>query len=295
MAITYRVVHKTHYTYTEPVSPSYGQLYVLPRDNEDQTCVSARVVVEPPADDYRERTDFFGNRVAYFAVQAPHRQLTVTAESTVVVSNREEAIGVDGAQPWEQVAERLVADAGSDFLDARMFVLDSPLVARIPALGDYALQSFTAERDLRSAVSELSTRIHDDFAYRPGSTSVSTPVDVAFAQRSGVCQDFAHVAIGCLRTLGLAARYVSGYLESPSRPDGGGLSGADVSHAWVSVFMPGSGWVDVDPTNAQFVDHHYVTTAWGRDYSDVRPLNGIIYTEGSTDKLAVSVDVRPMP
>jgi transglutaminase-like putative cysteine protease len=292
VAITYRVVHKTEYSYTEVVSPSYGQLYVLPRDHQDQTCVSARVVVDPPADDYREHTDFFGNRVAYFAVQAPHRELTVTADSTVVVSDRRGVSPVIVEQPWEEVVELLVTDRGADFLDARMFVLDSPLVARSDALGDYARESFTAGRDLRGAVGELSSRIHADFAYRPGSTSVSTPIEEAFDQRSGVCQDFAHVAIGCLRALGLAARYVSGYLESAPRPDGSSLSGTDVSHAWLSVFLPDTGWVDVDPTNAQFVDHRYVTTAWGRDYCDVRPLNGIIYTEGLTNKLTVSVDVH---
>lgn len=294
MAVTYRVVHKTEYSYTEPVSPSYGQLYVLPRDHPDQTCVSARVVVDPPADDYRERIDFFGNRVAYFAVQALHRELSVTADSTVVVSDRPRGDVPTDGESWEQVAERLAVDATADYLDARMYVLDSPLVTRIDALGDYARESFTPRLDLLSALSELSLRIHRDFAYLPGSTSVSTPIEVAFEQRSGVCQDFAHVAIGCLRALGLAARYVSGYLESAPRPDGPKLSGADVSHAWLSVFVPGPGWVDIDPTNAQFVNHHYVTTAWGRDYCDVRPLNGIIYTEGSTNRLAVSVDVRPV-
>jgi transglutaminase-like putative cysteine protease len=294
VAITYRVLHKTEYSYTEPVSPSYGQLYVLPRDHYDQTCVSARVIVEPPPDDYRERTDFFGNRVAYFAVQAPHRELTVTADSTVVVSNRRDGDPVAGNQPWEPVVELLMTDPAAEVLEARMFVLDSPFVARLDALGDYARQSFTPNRDLLSALSELSTRIHDDFAYKPGSTSVSTPIEVAFQQRSGVCQDFAHVAIGCLRALGLAARYVSGYLESAPSSGGARIVGADVSHAWLSVFVPGSGWVDIDPTNARFVNHRYVTTAWGRDYGDVRPLNGIIYTEGLTNRLAVSVDVRPM-
>jgi transglutaminase-like putative cysteine protease len=292
VAITYRVVHKTEYSYTEVVSPSYGQLYVLPRDHPEQTCVSARVVVDPPADDYREHIDFFGNRVAYFAVQAPHRQLTVTAESTVVVSDRQGGSEAVADQPWEEVVEGLIADSSADFLDARMFVLDSPRVARLDALGDYARESFRPGRDLRGAVGELSSRIHADFAYRPGSTSVSTPIEVAFDQRSGVCQDFAHVAIGCLRALGLAARYVSGYLESARRPAGSSRTGADVSHAWLSVFIPDAGWVDVDPTNARFVDHRYVTTAWGRDYGDVRPLNGIIYTEGLTNKLTVSVDVH---
>jgi transglutaminase-like putative cysteine protease len=299
VAVTYRVLHKTEYSYTEPVSPSYGQLYVLPRDHHDQTCVSARVVVDPPPDDYRERTDFFGNRVAYFAVQAPHRQLTVTGDSTVVVSDRRDDAPEMGDQPWEPVVERLVTDQTADFLEARMFVLDSPLVARMDELGDYARESFGPNRDLLSALFELSSNIHRDFAYQPGSTSVSTPIEVAFQQRSGVCQDFAHVAIGCLRSLGLAARYVSGYLESAPRPGaasnaGGRVVGGDVSHAWLSVFVPGSGWVDIDPTNAQFVDHRYVTTAWGRDYSDVRPLNGIIYTEGLTNRLTVSVEVRPM-
>jgi transglutaminase-like putative cysteine protease len=291
---TYRVVHRTEYRYTRPVSPSYGQLYVLPRDRDGQTCVSSRIAIDPPPDDYRERTDYFGNRVAYYAIQASHSQLTVTADSTVVVLSRPGPVAPAGAEPWEAVRDRLLHDRGDDPLDASQYVLDSPLVAPTGALGDYARTTFAPGRSLLDGVSELSARLHADFAYEPGSTTVSTPLAQVFDRRKGVCQDFAHVAIGCLRALGLAARYVSGYLETTAPGDGPKLAGADESHAWLSVFAGSQGWVDVDPTNAQFVDERYVSTAWGRDYSDVPPLNGVIYTEGTTDELLVSVDVRPV-
>jgi transglutaminase-like putative cysteine protease len=291
---TYRVVHRTEYRYTSPVSPSYGELYVLPRDRDGQICVSARIAIDPPPDDYRERTDYFGNRVAYYAIQASHSQLTVTADSTVVVFTPPGVPPLAGGESWELVRDLLLHDGGEDALDARQYVLDSPLVPATTALGDYARPIFGPGRSLLDGLSELSARIHADFAYERGSTTVSTPLSEVFDSRKGVCQDFAHVAIGCLRALGLPARYVSGYLETTAPDDGHKLGGAVESHAWLSVFTGSSGWIDVDPTNAQFVDERYVCTAWGRDYSDVPPLNGIIYTEGRTDELSVSVDVRPL-
>jgi transglutaminase-like putative cysteine protease len=145
------------------------------------------------------------------------------------------------------------------------------------------------------AVTDLSSRIYRDFKFLPGVTEVKTTIEEVFARRAGVCQDFAHVAIGCLRSLGLAARYVSGYLETRPPPGKPRLAGADVSHAWASVFVPGSGWADIDPTNDQLVNDRYVTTAWGRDYTDVPPLKGVIFTQGDVQDLKVSVDVIPVP
>jgi transglutaminase-like putative cysteine protease len=295
MAVTYRVVHRTDYRYTRPVSPSYGQLYVLPRDLDGQTCVDARIAIDPPPDDYRERSDFFGNRAAFYAIQAPHRRLSVTAESTVVVSDRVAPSALGADEPWEAVRDQLRAERGDDWLDARQYVLESPLVTGAGALADYALDTFAPGRGLVEGLSELSERIHAEFGYEPGATTVSSRVGEVFATRKGVCQDFAHVGIGCLRAIGLPARYVSGYLANGPPDDGPGRAGGDESHAWFSVFAGAAGWVDVDPTHAQFIDRRYVTTAWGRDYSDVPPLNGIIYTEGTTDELSVSVNVRPLP
>jgi len=275
-----------------PVTPSYGLLHLLPRDLPGPN-VPGHGRPHPEPDDDRERTDFFGNRVAYFAIPSPHRRLTVTAESTVVVGDRQGTVGLSATRPWETVRDHPAVALGPE-LDARYYVLDSALVATSAQLADDARPSFSPGRRFLDAVADLTARIHADFDYEPGSTSVSTPLAEVFEQRTGVCQDFAHLGIGCLRSLGLAARYVSGNLETQPPPGRRTLAGADVSHAWVSVFVPGSGRVDVDPTNNQFVNDRYVTTAWGRDHSDVPPLTGVIYTEGKTNKLKVAVDVVPV-
>jgi transglutaminase-like putative cysteine protease len=288
--MTYRVVHRTEYRYSSKVSESYGELYLLPRDVPGQVCRTSHVVIEPAPHDYRERIDFYGNRAAYFTVLEPHTRLTVTAESTVDV-NRPSSLPLPVDQPWEAIRDRLRTDPGDDAFDAREFLLDSPKVEVSPAVTAYAAQTFTSGRSLTDALTELNSRIHGDFAYKPGSTSVRTTLNELLECRTGVCQDFAHLTVGCLRSVGLAGRYVSGYLETLPPPGKERLVGADVSHAWASVFVPDAGWVDVDPTNNRFVSDRYVTTACGRDYGDVSPLKGVIYTRSKMNKLHVSVDV----
>jgi transglutaminase-like putative cysteine protease len=290
----YRVTHRTEYTYGSVVSSSYGELHLLPRDVPGQLCRSASVRIEPEPAELRERRDYFGNRVSYFSVLRPHTALTVTGTSEVDVQPRERAVPLLADVGWDAVRDRLRSDRAGEVLDARQFVLDSPLVMTSRGLAAYAAPSFPAGRPLADAVVDLASRIHRDFAYRPGATSVATTLDEVIERREGVCQDFAHLAIGCLRSLGLAARYVSGYLETEPPPGEPRAQGADVSHAWVSVFAPDAGWVDVDPTNDQLVDECYVVTAWGRDYGDVPPLKGVIYTEGDTNDLVVKVDVVPV-
>ncbi|MGH9010890.1 MAG: transglutaminase family protein, partial [Acidimicrobiia bacterium] len=206
----YRVTHRTTYQYEEEVSASYGQMHLLPRAADGQTCRATRVVIDPAPDDLRERTDFFGNRAAFFAIHSEHNRLTVTTTSDVSVDRRD-GLGLLGSQPWEQVRDR-TALPGEDGWEPTDFLLDSPLVAASPALADYAGPSFTAGRPVLEALLDLGRRIHADFVYEPGSTSVTTSVDEVLTARNGVCQDFAHLAIGCLRSLGLAARYVSGYV-----------------------------------------------------------------------------------
>ncbi|MDQ1515534.1 MAG: hypothetical protein QOE80_1364 [Actinomycetota bacterium] len=291
--MTYRVVHRTEYRYESEVSSSYGELYVLPRDVPGQVCRSSRVRIEPEPRDFRERTDFYGNRAVYFAVLEPHTRLTVTAESTVDVS-RPGSISLPADQAWEASRDRLRLDPGDDAFSARGFLLDSPKVVVTPAVAAYAAHSFPSGRPLTEALTELTARIHADFAYKPGSTSVRTTLAELLDGRQGVCQDFAHLEVGCLRSVGLAARYVSGYLETRPPPGRPRLVGADVSHAWASVFVADVGWVDVDPTNDRFVSDRYVTTACGRDYGDVSPLKGVIYTESKKNELHVSVDVAPL-
>jgi transglutaminase-like putative cysteine protease len=291
--VTYRVVHRTEYRYESEVSSSYGDLHLLPRDVPGQVCRSSRVRIEPDAHDYRERSDFYGNRAAYFAVLEPHTRLTVTAESIVDVSQPGSlALPVD--QAWETIRDRLRLDPADDAFDARGFVLDSPKVVVSPAVAAYAAESFPPRRPLDEALTELNSRIHADFAYEPGATSVRTTLTELLEGRKGVCQDFAHLAVGCLRSVGLAGRYVSGYLETAPPPGRPRLIGADVSHAWASVFVPDAGWVDLDPTNDRFVSDRYVTTAYGRDYGDVSPLKGVIYTESTKNELHVSVDVAAL-
>ena len=291
--MTYRVTHRTEYRYESPVPSSYGDLYVLPRDAPGQVCRSSVVRIEPQPHDYRERTDFFGNRAAYFAVLEPHTRLTVTAESIVDVS-RPAGMLLPVDQAWEAVRDRVHLDPADDAFDARAFVLRSPKVSVSPEVTAYAAESFPPGRALTEALVDLTARIYNDFTYEPGSTSVRTTLDELLECRKGVCQDFAHLAVGCLRSVGLAGRYVSGYLETVPPPGKPRLVGADVSHAWASVFVPDAGWVDLDPTNNRFVSDRYVTNAFGRDYGDVSPLTGVIYTESMKNELEVSVDVVPL-
>jgi transglutaminase-like putative cysteine protease len=290
--VNYDVVHSTRYTYESEVSASYGQVHLIPRDLPGQVCSASVVRIDPTPADYRERVDFFGNRAAYFSVRQPHTRLTVTSTSRVEVQGRQASL--PAGAPWELVRDRVTAAATDTELDAQQFTLESPLVCVSAAVEEFAAPSFFPGRPVLEAAADLSSRIHTGFRYRPGSTSVSTGLDEVLEGAQGVCQDFAQLAIGCLRSRGLAARYVSGYLETRPPPGKPRQVGADVSHAWMSLFVPDLGWVDVDPTNDQFVNDRYIVTAWGRDYSDVPPLKGVIFTEGAGHKLEVTVDVVPV-
>jgi transglutaminase-like putative cysteine protease len=291
MATVYRVTHRTEYFYEQPVSSSYGQLHMLPRELPVQRCRSTGLSIAPQPELTRERIDFFGNRVAYFALHEPHQHLSVTVTTVVEVQERAAELALFGQHPWEQVRNAVAAEAAAVPHDVVQYALDSPRAAAAAVYRDYAASAFTPGAGIFAAVAALCSQIHADFEYRPGSTSVTTPLAEAFANRRGVCQDFAHLGIACLRSLGLPARYVSGYLETDPPPDRPKLTGADGSHAWLSVFVPEAGWVDIDPTNDQFVSDRYITTAIGRDYGDVPPMNGVIYTPGRTERLDVSVDV----
>jgi transglutaminase-like putative cysteine protease len=290
---TYRVTHRTAYTYESAVTASYGQLHLLPRDLSGQRTVHSEIAVTPAPEAYRERRDFFGNRVGYFEIHEPHLALSVTATSIVEVDDRTAGLSLFGARPWEE-ARDAVRSGRLEPDEATQFTLDSPLVDAADTYREYAQRAFTPRRPLLEAVAALSSQIHADFEYKPGSTSVSTPLAEAFEARIGVCQDFSHLGIACLRSLGLPARYVSGYLETDPAPGRPKLQGVDGSHAWVSTLVPEVGWVDVDPTNDQFVNGRYVVTAFGRDYGDVPPFGGVIYTEGRTKSLKVIVDVTPV-
>jgi transglutaminase-like putative cysteine protease len=285
MSHRYRIVHTTEYRYPAEVSVSYGRAHLLPHAAAGQSVDDATLTVEPAAAEQRDHVDFFGNRSTYYAVRTPHRALRVTAESHVRV---ERAVANTAAldRPWEDGR-----DAPGAGVTDRAFVLPSPSVPPVPAMRTYAAASFAPGRAFGAALRELVARIHADFAYVPGTTTINTPLTEVLQRREGVCQDFAHLAVGGLRSLGLAARYVSGYLETDPPPGQPKLQGADASHAWASVLGPDGRWLDVDPTNDQFVDDRYVVAAVGRDYSDVPPLKGVILSHGTGSTLHVAVDV----
>ncbi len=288
--MNYRIVHRTEYHYSEPVDSGHNEARLLAREVPRQHTRSAVLAIDPPPADFRERLDYFGNRVVSFALDQPHRALTVTATSEITVEDTVPALPLFEGESWEASRRALAGATDGESLLARDFVLESPLIPAQRGLADYAAPSFTPGRPLLDAVHELMERIHRDFRYDPEFTTLSTPLAQVLEHRRGVCQDFAHLAIGCLRAHGVAARYVSGYIETLPPPGKAKLVGGAASHAWFSVFVPGSGWVDFDPTNNQVPASQHITIAWGRDYSDVTPLKGIIFGGGKMG-MQVAVDV----
>lgn len=288
----YRVTHTTTFLYEARVSLCYNVARIRPRILPHQQVSSAVLKIDPAPHDHSGDLDYFGNRVDYFSIQQPHEQLTVTAVSDVQVSPPESGLfdRIDST-PWEVAREQLRGDHSPAGITAFQFSLESPMVAAEPLLADYARLSFPPTRPLEEAVYDLMQRIHADFKYDPGFSSLATPLKEVLEHRSGVCQDFAHLAIGCLRCQGLAARYVSGYIETEPPPGKEKLVGADASHAWFSVFHPVFGWLDFDPTNNQRPGERHITVAWGRDYTDVTPLKGVAYGSGEHE-LKVAVDVQ---
>jgi transglutaminase-like putative cysteine protease len=293
--MTFRVVHRTEYRYDRDVFSTYGEARLHPREAPGQQCYSTTLSVDPFPEEYRVRRDFFGNRVAHYSVLEPHTVLVVTASSVVDVGGRQTVLPLVGDRAWDEVRDTVRLGADPEVLDARQYLLPSPAAPVSNGAEDYVATSFAPGRGLLDVLGELATRIHDDFDYLPGSTDVNTTVDELLQRRTGVCQDYAHLAIVGLRAHGLPARYVSGYLETAPPAGMERRQGADVSHAWLSVYVPSVGWVDLDPTNDQFVDDRYVTVAWGRDYSDVPPLKGVIFTESEHHELDVTVDVIELP
>lgn len=293
--MNYRVVHTTRYHYAKPVVSSYNEAHLLPRSFAGQTLVSGSLSIDPPCSDYRDRQDFFGNTASYFSILTDHQTVTITASCELRLLPQRRQLSFTDDIDWQHGAQLLARAANADTLAAAQFCLDSPLLRAAPALRDYAQPSFWPGRALAQAVAELVGRIHAEFTYDPEATDITTPVLEVLEQRRGVCQDFAHVAIGCLRSLGLAARYVSGYLETLPPPGMQKLQGADASHAWLQVYLPGTGWQDWDPTNNLQPSGRHIITAWGRDYSDVPPLVGVIYGGGDRHEIAVEVDVTALP
>lgn len=290
----YRVTHITQYLYSDPVGLCRNEACLLPRETRLQQCLHSELQVDPTPADLRERVDGFGNRISHFAIQEAHTKLQVTAISDILVTPDPTLIAAANKHSWEAVRERLNGQEKIRALEALPYLYDSPLIQRNQQLLEYATPSFLAERPLGDAVTDLMQRIFHDFKYDPGFTTVSTPLSEVLSTRRGVCQDFAHLGVACLRSLGLASRYVSGYIETLPPPGQERLVGADASHAWFSVFTADAGWLDFDPTNNQIPSEQHITVGWGRDFSDVSPLRGVALG-GGKHKVAVSVDVARIP
>ncbi len=289
----YRVHHATRYSYGDTVDLASHLLHLRPRLLPGcQRVVEARITAAPAAARRRDGTDHFGNPVTWLFLDTPHPEFEVTAEALVEVEFP--IPPAPAATPrWEEVAA-CARRGGPGAADAAEFAFDSPMVPAHAGAGAYAAESFPAGRPVLAALLDLNARIRRDFAFRPGVTTLSTPISEVLARREGVCQDFTHLMIGALRALGLPARYVSGYIRTRPPPGQPRRRGVDQSHAWVGCWLgPEHGWVDLDPTNGLVVRDEHVVLAWGRDYADISPVRGVVLGGGAGHDLSVSVDLEP--
>lgn len=290
----YRVVHQTRYSYGSAVTLSQQYLHLTPRSFAFQDTESHLIWFDPLAGDSHDGVDYFGNATRHVTITQPHDNLLVHAESTVSLRPRPGLARMPASLPWESVRDMMGKERSAATLEACRYLYASPHVAWFPELEAYARPSFAPGRPQLEAALDLAHRIFGDFAFDARATDISTPLEQVLRGRRGVCQDFAQLMIGCLRSLGLPARYVSGYILTHPPEGEPRLVGADASHAWVSVFCPVLGWVDVDPTNRCLVQHEHITLGWGRDFSDVTPMRGIVLGGGSQE-LEVQVTVTPLP
>jgi transglutaminase-like putative cysteine protease len=298
----YRVEHLTRYEYAAPVSQSWQLARLSPRELPWQQALSQQVHIDPAADERHESTDCFGNRVTYFAIHGAHHLLQVRLDCTVQVGDRPWSAQTDAPadapadgrdEPWEAVRDAVRADPTLDDLAPARLCHPTRLVSTGEAVRAYARRFLVPGRPWMQALTALMRGLHADLRFEAGVTTVSTSVDEVLRGRRGVCQDFAHLMLACLRSHGLAARYVSGYLLTDPPPGQARLMGADATHAWVAAFHPRHGWVEFDPTNGQCADRRYITLAWGADFADVVPLRGVILG-GSEQALQVQVSVLPI-
>lgn len=302
----YEVTHTTEYRYEEYVTDSFGRAMLAPRETAHQRILEHTVEITPEPHILSEHVDHFGNHSHFYEVRTPHTRLTVTKRSLLEIEWP--APDLDRLNGWTVAeAAQIIASGGDqdtdgptiDLVEAAQYVLPSRLVDLTDEVEEYARTILPPDRPFGEALVALYAQIYRDFTYAKGTTSVKTTLPELLAQREGVCQDFAHLAVGCLRSVGIPGRYVSGYIETMPPPGQVKLAGSDATHAWVSAMAPDGGWVDLDPTNDHFADSRYVVTGWGRDFRDVSPLKGVIFSEGKGSELKVAVDVirqdRPDP
>jgi transglutaminase-like putative cysteine protease len=288
----YNVRHSTIYSYTDPVALCQNQIHLSPRSTPFQSSSGFQLEIVPEPVVRRCWNDVFGNEVWYFSIEEPHTELSVSSQSQVTVSPRS-VPNPSLTPPWENVRDQLAEAANGEHRQVAQFCFESSYVRYLPETVTYAAESFTPQRPALEAALDLTARIYRDFKYVPASTAVTTSTSEVLKTRRGVCQDFAHLQLTCLRGLGLAARYVSGYLLTDPPPGQPKLIGSDASHAWLSIYCPGNGWIDLDPTNNVIPQARHVTVAWGRDYGDICPIQGV-FTGGGKHAMRVAVDVSPL-
>ncbi len=287
----FRVKHSTRYRYVQRVTHCYNVAHIIPRDTERQQCLNNCVSISPQPATAMQRGDYFGNTAYHFEIQLPHTELQITAQSDIEMVDSDRELDFDLAASYGEMLEYLRQPANQQITEAREFLLDSPLIECSQALKDYASPSFHLDRSLRAGVSDLTSRIFTEFSYDPHFTTIATPLASVLEHKRGVCQDFAHLQIGCLRSMGIPAKYVSGYIETLPAAGEKKLVGADATHAWIAYFSPDEGWVEYDPTNNSAANIQHIVTAYGRDYVDVTPVRGVIFGGGKAPILEVSVDV----
>lgn len=294
--VSYRVRHQTVYTYAGPVAHAHHLLHLMPRPTPWQACHDYQLEISPAPAINRREIDACGNPVARIELDRPHERLVVTAHMQVELQRRPRP-DLQAGEGWESLRGDLQYHAqplSEELREALRYRVQSPLVPIKRVFGDFASECFPGGRSVLEGANALMQKVHGELSYSPGTTDIATPVREVLERRAGVCQDYAHLMIAGLRSLGLAARYVSGYLRTGTRSETAReLVGADASHAWVAVYAPGEGWVEFDPTNNLLVDRDHVVLGWGRDFSDVSPLRGVILGGGS-HTLAVAVTVEPL-
>ncbi|MBU2946553.1 transglutaminase family protein [Zobellia uliginosa] len=290
----FNVTHITKYEYNAPVSYCHNIATLRPRDSEGQRLLSYKINVVPEPAEISERTDFFGNYLTRFSIQTQHTVLKVITQSKVErdYTKRHESFFSEACKRVTLIeALNALSSNDSEIIEAKQFILESIFIRRTDkAIKDYAELSFKGNRSVFEAAYELMQRIYTDFDFVSGFTSISTPIDEVMKEKKGVCQDFAQIAIACIRSIGLPARYISGYIETLPPEGKEKLVGSDASHAWFSIYIPSFGWVDFDPTNNQIPLNQHIVVGWGRDYYDVPPLKGVVFGSGKS-KLKVAVDI----
>lgn len=287
----YRVRHYTEYTYQDAASACYNRLCLTPATNPGQQCLSSDLLITPAPEDITYRQDFFGNKLVFFSLNQEHKILRININSVVNVEGRPNAdLAFRSAVHWRDVAPYLQQNAHS-LQDIIQYTLPSTYVPISAVIRAFSKECFAEDATLWSACQALMKKLHDTIEFKPGFTTVNTPVETVIQLKKGVCQDLAHLMIACLRNVGLPARYVSGYIETVPPPGKERMVGADASHAWVAVYFPEIGWVEFDPTNNLLPSHKHITVAYGRDYQDIAPIKGIVFSSGKQN-LQVRVDVE---